>query len=151
MFIVAAATLFAWILAREQVPQMVANFMLGNLRNYYVIFFAVVALLLVVGCFMETIAAINILVPVFLPLIAAMEVDPVHFGIVVVLSLAIGVLTPPFGSVLFVLSSVANVSVETVARSTFVYLIPLLVVLILLVLFPPLSLTIPNLIFGSGG
>jgi TRAP-type C4-dicarboxylate transport system permease large subunit len=98
---------------------------------------------------METVAAINILVPVFLPLIDKLGIDPVHFGIIVILNLTIGLLTPPFGTVLFVLSSVAKIPVEDVARHTAVYLVPLLVVLALLTLYPPLTLTIPNLLFGA--
>ena len=149
MFIVAAATLFAWILAKEKVPVMVANFMLTQFDNYYVILLVINIILLLVGCFMETVAAINILVPVFLPLIEKLGIDPVHYGIIVILNLTIGLLTPPFGTVLFVLSGVAKVSVEDVARHTFVYLIPLLIVLALLTLYPPLTLTIPNLLFGK--
>ncbi|MFP4432546.1 MAG: TRAP transporter large permease [Spirochaetaceae bacterium] len=151
MFIVASATLFAWILAREQVPQMVAAFMLNRIDNYYLIFFAINILLILVGAFMETVASINILVPVFLPIMAALGIDPVHFGVVMMINLMIGVLTPPFGSVLFVLSSVAELPVERVAKYTFMYLFPLAIVLILLVLFPAISLWLPNLIFGVGG
>ncbi|RPI03360.1 MAG: TRAP transporter large permease, partial [Zetaproteobacteria bacterium] len=149
MFIVAAATLFAWILAKEKVPVLVANFMLTQFENYYVILLIINCVLLLVGCFMETVAAINILVPVFLPLIDKLGIDPVHFGIIVILNLTIGLLTPPFGTVLFVLSSVAKVPVEDVARHTAVYLIPLFVVLAVLTLYPPLTLTIPNLLFGA--
>jgi tripartite ATP-independent transporter DctM subunit len=149
MFIVAAATLFAWILAKEKVPVMVANFMLTQFDNYYLILLIINLVLLLVGCFMETVAAINILVPVFLPLIEKLGIDPVHFGIIVILNLTIGLLTPPFGTVLFVLSGVANVGVEDVARHAFVYLIPLLIVLAVLTLYPPLTLTLPNLLLGK--
>jgi len=149
MFIVAAATLFAWILAKEKVPVMVANFMLTQFDNYYVILLVINVILLLVGCFMETVAAINILVPVFLPLIQKLNIDPVHFGIIVILNLTIGLLTPPFGTVLFVLSSVTKVTVEDVARHTFIYLIPLVIVLALLTFYAPLTLTLPNLLFGK--
>ena len=149
MFIVAAATLFAWILARERVPQIVAAFMLNRVENYYLIFFAINILLILVGAFMETVASINILVPVFLPIMAALGIDPVHFGVVMIFNLMIGVLTPPFGSVLFVLSSVADTPVEKVAKYTFMYLFPLIIVLVALVLFPGLSLWLPNLLFGT--
>jgi tripartite ATP-independent transporter DctM subunit len=149
MFIVAAATLFAWILAKEKVPVLVANFMLTQFDNYYVILLVINLVLLLVGCFMETVAAINILVPVFLPLIEKLGIDPVHFGIIVILNLTIGLLTPPFGTVLFVLSSVAKVTVEDVARHTLIYLIPLFIVLILLALYPPLTLALPTLLFGK--
>ena len=149
MFIVVSATLFAWILAKEQVPQIVADFMLGKMQNYYLILFSINILLFVVGCFMETVAAINILVPVFIPLIQKLDIDPVHFGVIMILNLMIGILTPPFGTVLFVLSSVAKVPVERVAKDTAIFLLPLVVVLILIVLFPPLTLFLPDLFFGK--
>ncbi len=149
MFIVVSATLFAWILAKEQFPQMFSTFMLEKVQNYYLILFSINILLLIVGCFMETVAIINILVPVFIPIMQQLNIDPVHFGIMMIINLMIGVLTPPFGSVLFVLSSVANVSVEKVARDTAIFIIPILVVLFLITVFPPVTLFLPNLIYGQ--
>ena len=149
MFIVVSATLFAWILAKEQFPQMVATFMLEELKDYYLILFSINVLLLIIGCFMETVAIVNILVPVFIPIMQHLNIDPVHFGIMMIINLMIGVLTPPFGSVLFVLSSVANVPVERVARDTALFIIPILVVLFLIIVFPPLTLFLPNLIYGK--
>jgi len=149
MFIVVSATLFAWILAKEQFPQMVATFMLEQLKNYYLILFSINALLLIIGCFMETVAIVNILVPVFIPIMHHLNIDPVHFGVMMIINLMIGVLTPPFGSVLFVLSSVAKVPVERVAKDTAVFIIPILVVLFLITIFPPLTLFLPNLIYGK--
>jgi tripartite ATP-independent transporter DctM subunit len=149
MFIVVSATLFAWILAKEQVPQMVAAFMLNHIHNYYLILFSINILLIIVGCFMETVASINILVPVFIPLMNELGIDPVHFGVMMILNLMIGILTPPFGTVLFVLSSVAKVPVERVAKDTALFILPLLIVLLLIVLFPQLTLFLPNLFFGK--
>jgi tripartite ATP-independent transporter DctM subunit len=148
MFIVVAATLFAWILAKEQIPQAVAHFLLTKVSNYYVLLLLINIVLLVVGCFMETVASINILVPVFLPLIAEMGIDPVHFGIMMILNLVIGVITPPFGSVLFVLSGVAKVPVDKVARATFKFYPSLIVVLLLIAYIPQITLFLPNLLFG---
>jgi tripartite ATP-independent transporter DctM subunit len=149
MFIVVAATLFAWILARERVPQTVANYILSLTDNYYLILFFINIVLLIVGMFMETIASINILVPVFIPIIEHLGIDPIQFGVMMILNLMIGLLTPPFGTVLFVLSSVAKVPVERVAQNTAIFLVPLVAVLILIVLFPQLTLFLPNLIFGN--
>ena len=149
MFIVVSATLFAWILAKEQFPQMVATFMLEQLKDYYLILFSINVLLLIIGCFMETVAIVNILVPVFIPIMQHLNIDPVHFGVMMIINLMIGVLTPPFGSVLFVLSSVAKVPVEKVARDTALFIIPILVVLFLITVFPPLTLFLPNLIYGK--
>ncbi|MCX5907017.1 MAG: TRAP transporter large permease, partial [Deltaproteobacteria bacterium] len=149
MFIVVSATLFAWILAKEQVPQTVAAFILSHTRNYYVILFSINSILLIVGLFMETVASINILTPVFIPIMRELGISPVQFGVMMVLNLTIGVLTPPFGTVLFVLSGVAKVPVERVARDTAPFLAPLLVVLVLIVLFPQLTLFVPDLLFGK--
>jgi tripartite ATP-independent transporter DctM subunit len=148
MFIVVAATLFAWILAKEQIPQAVANFLLSKVSNYYVLLLLINIVLLIVGCCMETVASINILVPVFLPLIEQMGIDPVHFGIMMILNLVIGVITPPFGSVLFVLSGVAKVPVDKVARATFKFYPSLIIVLLLIALIPQITLFLPNLLFG---
>ena len=149
MIIVVSATLYAWILAREQVPQAVAHYILSLSGNYYLILFFINIVLLIVGMFMETIAAINILVPVLIPVIAELGIDPIQFGVIMILNLMIGLLTPPFGTVLFVLSGVAKVPVEKVAKDTAIFLIPLLVVLVLIVLFPQLTLFLPNLIYGK--
>ena len=149
MIIVVSATLYAWILAREQVPQVVAHYILSLSHNYYLILFFINIVLLIVGMFMETIASINILVPVLIPVIAELGIDPIQFGVIMILNLMIGLLTPPFGTVLFVLSGVAKVSVEKVAKDTAIFLIPLLGVLLLIVLFPQLTLFLPNLIFGK--
>jgi tripartite ATP-independent transporter DctM subunit len=148
MFIVVAATLFAWILAKEQIPQAVAYFLITKVNNYYVLLFLMNIVLLIVGCFMETVASINILVPVFLPLIEQMGIDPVHFGIMMILNLVIGCITPPFGSVLFVLSGVAKVPVDKVARATFKFYPSLLIVLFLVTYIPQISLFLPDLFFG---
>ena len=148
LFIVASATLFAYILGREQVPQRVAAWVLSITSNYWAILFMLNILLLIVGLFMETVAAINLLVPVFLPLFQELNINPVHFGLIMCVNLVIGTLTPPFGSVLFVLSSVAGITVEKVFRHTAVFLLPLIVVLFLLNVFPQICLWLPNLLFG---
>jgi tripartite ATP-independent transporter DctM subunit len=148
LFIVAAATLFAWILAKEQIPQVVAQFLLTKIHNYYVLLFLINIVLLIVGCFMETVAAINILVPVFMPLIEQMGIDPIHFGMIMILNLVIGCITPPFGTVLFILSSVAKTPIDKVARATFKFYPSLLVVLILVTYIPQITLFLPDILFG---
>ncbi|MDR1519721.1 MAG: TRAP transporter large permease [Planctomycetota bacterium] len=148
LLIVGSATLFAYVLAREEVPQQVAAWVLSITDNYWVVLLMLNILLLAVGLFMETVASINLLVPVFLPLFEALHINPVHFGLVMCVNLLIGTLTPPFGSVLFVLSSVSNISVEKVFRHTAIFIWPLLIVRIILIIFPEISLWLPNLLFG---
>ena len=148
LFIVASASLFAYILAREQVPQRIAAAVLEWTSSYWLILLILNILLVIVGLFMESLAAINILVPVFLPLFEELNINPVHFGLIMCVNLMIGTLTPPFGAVLFVLSGVSGIPVERVFRHTAIFLIPLLVVLALVNIFPDLSLFLPNLLFG---
>jgi tripartite ATP-independent transporter DctM subunit len=148
LMLVMTASLMGWVLARAQVPQQLGAFILGTTRNPLIILLMINIFLLIVGCFMEALAAMIILVPVFMPVIQSVGIDPVHFGLVMVLNLMIGTLTPPVGIVLFVVSRVANLPFETVTRATAPFLIPLIVVLALITVFPPLVLWLPNLIFG---
>jgi TRAP-type C4-dicarboxylate transport system permease large subunit len=105
--------------------------------------------LLVIGCFMETVVAILIITPMLMPVIVKVGIDPLHFGLVMVLNLMIGLLTPPFGMVLFVMAGVSGLSFERVVRATLPFLIPLLSVLFLITVFPPLVTWLPNLLMGK--
>jgi TRAP-type C4-dicarboxylate transport system permease large subunit len=104
-------------------------------------------ILFIVGCFMETVAAITILVPVLLPIAVGVGVDPVHFGVIMVLNLMIGLLTPPVGMVLYVLARVAGISFERCTAATLPFLFPLVVVLILITFIPSFSMWLPTLIY----
>src|SRR5690606_4529122 len=130
LFIVAGASIFAWILTSNRVTEHFAVILLSISENPLVLLLMINVLLIVVGCFMETIAAITILVPVLLPIIAKVGIDPVHFGVVMVLNLMIGLLTPPVGMVLYVLARVANISFERCVVATAPFLVPLIVVLL---------------------
>jgi TRAP-type C4-dicarboxylate transport system permease large subunit len=105
--------------------------------------------LLVIGCFMETVVAILIITPMLIPIIAKVGIDPLHFGLVMVLNLMIGLLTPPFGVVLFVMAGVSGLPFERVVRATAPFIIPLLLVLALITFFPPLVTWLPNLVMGK--
>ena len=148
LMLVMTASLFGWVLARAQVPQMLGGWILGTTRNPLMILLMINVFLLIVGCFMEGLAALIVLVPVFMPVIKAVGIDPVHFGLVIVLNLMIGTLTPPVGIVLFVVARVAKLPFEEIARATAPFLIPLIVVLILITVFPELVLFLPRVIFG---
>lgn len=148
MFVVASASAFAWILTSNRVTEDFANLILGVSDNPIIILLLVNVLLFVVGCFMETLAAITILVPVLLPTMLKIGIDPVHFGVIMVLNLMIGLLTPPVGLVLYVLARVSGLSFERTVAATTPFLIPLLVVLFLVVVFPQVSMFLPNLIWG---
>ena len=146
LIIVGAATVFAWILTANQAPQLFADTLLGLTDNRYLILLMIMLVVLIIGLFMETIAAISILVPVLLPVATQIGVDPVHLGVIVILNLMIGLLTPPVGMVLFVLSKVSHVPFERCVKATMPFLVPLIGVLLMLTFIPELTLLLPELI-----
>ena len=147
LFIVAAASIFAWVLTTTQVTEAIAAWVLSISASPAVFLLLANVFLLFVGCFMETIAAITILVPVFMPIIAKLGIDPVHFGLVLVLNLMIGLLTPPVGIVIFVLSKVAKISFERTVAAIAPWLLPLLATLMLITYVPHLVLFLPKLLY----
>uniref|UniRef100_A0A7V4TGY4 TRAP transporter large permease n=1 Tax=Candidatus Caldatribacterium saccharofermentans TaxID=1454753 RepID=A0A7V4TGY4_9BACT len=148
-FIIACATFYGWVLIRGRAPIVLAEAMTSISTSPLVVLLLLNLFLLAIGCFMETIAAISILVPVLVPLITKVGIDPVHFGLVMVLNLMIGLLTPPFGMSLFILSRVSGLSPLRIARASLPFLVPILVVLALITVFPSLVTFLPNLAFGA--
>lgn len=146
MLIVAAAGLFGWVIAREQGPQMVTEAMLRLTDNPYVFLLLINVALLVTGMLLEPVAGLLITVPVLLPAAIEFGIDPLQLGIVMILNLVLGLLTPPVGLVLYVLSSVTGSSVQQVIRGTVPFLIPLLITLLLITFVPAFSLWLPSLL-----
>jgi TRAP-type C4-dicarboxylate transport system permease large subunit len=146
MFIVAAASIFGWLLTATRVTDMVALWVLSFTHSPWVFLLLANLLMLFVGCFLEPTAAILILVPVLLPVVQQLGIDPVHFGLVMVLNLMIGLLHPPMGMVLFVLARVANLSIEKTTMAIVPWLIPLLLSLILITYVPQIALWLPHLL-----
>jgi tripartite ATP-independent transporter DctM subunit len=144
MFIVAAASIFGWLLTATRVTDMVALWVLSFTHSPWVFLLLANLLMLFVGCFLEPTAAILILVPVLLPVVQQLGIDPVHFGLVMVLNLMIGLLHPPMGMVLFVLARVANLSIEKTTMAIVPWLIPLLLSLMLITYVPQISLWLPH-------
>jgi C4-dicarboxylate transporter DctM subunit len=142
VFLVAAAAPFAWTLTVEQLPQTVAAAISSVAHHPVMLLLLINVLLLVVGCFMEMIAAMVILVPIFLPMVKAAGIDPVHFGVIVVLNLVIGTLTPPFGMVVFVVARVGGATISEVFRAINPFLLALLAVLAMVTYFPEISLSL---------
>jgi tripartite ATP-independent transporter DctM subunit len=147
MFIVAAASIFGWLLTATRVTDMVAAWVLSFTHSAWVFLLLANLLMLFVGCFLEPTAAILILVPVLLPVVQQLGIDPVHFGLVMVLNLMIGLLHPPMGMVLFVLARVANLSIEKTTMAIVPWLVPLLLSLVLITYLPQISLWLPRLLF----
>lgn len=144
LFIVTAASIFAWLLTVSQAAQMLSGAILTITDNKWVFLILVNLLMLFVGCFLDTIAAITILVPILLPLTAQFGIDPVHFGLIMTLNLMIGLLHPPLGMVLFVLSRVAKLSVERTTMAILPWLVPLFIALILITFVPAVVLWLPQ-------
>jgi TRAP-type C4-dicarboxylate transport system permease large subunit len=143
LLIVAAASIFGWMLTATRTTEMIANWVLAFTQNPYVFLALANLLMLFVGCFLEPTAAITILVPILLPIVQKLGIDPVHFGLVMVLNLMIGLLHPPMGLVLFVLARVAKLSVERTTMAILPWLIPLLVSLVIVTYIPSISLWLP--------
>jgi tripartite ATP-independent transporter DctM subunit len=147
-FVIAAASLFGWVLMRSGMTLQIADALLALSTNPLVILLLINLFLLVIGCFLDSTVAILIFAPIFLPVTTAVGIDPVHFGVVMVLNLMLGLLTPPFGMVLFVMAQISGMKFEEVVKATLPVLIPLFVVLVLITIFPSLVTGLPDLIMG---
>ena len=147
LLIVAGASIFGYLITLTKVTDNVSALVLSITTTPWIVLLLVNIFLLIVGCFMETIAAITILVPVLLPLMDKIGVDPIHFGLIMVLNLMIGLLTPPVGMVLYILARVANISFERTTKACLPFLIPLLVSLALVTYWPSMVMFLPNLFY----
>ena len=146
MFIIAVSSLFAWILAREQVPQHMAELFLSISREPWVILLLLNILLLVLGCFLEPVIILILLVPILAPLTREVGIDPIHFGVVLTLNLMIGLLTPPVGTVMFIMMGMARITMEEFVREAWPFLAALFLVLGLITYIPSLVLVVPALL-----
>lgn len=142
-FIIAVAAAYGLVALELRLPMLLADAITAMTSNPTLILLLLVVLFLIVGTFMETIAAITILVPVLMPVVDMVGIDPIHFGIVMVFTLMIGLLTPPLGVILFVLEKVTDASFEEVMRAIVPWYVPLFLVLLLVVVFPDLATYIP--------
>lgn len=146
MLIIASAGLFSWILTIENVPQQVAQSITSLSNNATVFLIFIVILLLVVGMFMETNASIIILAPILAPVALELGINPVHFGIVMIVTLSIGMVTPPLGLNMFVAGKIANVRIDQMAKGLIPFYIAILITLILITFVPFISLGLVNLL-----
>jgi TRAP-type C4-dicarboxylate transport system permease large subunit len=147
LFIVAAASIFGWMLTATGVTTAISSWVLGFTRDPLVFLLLANLLMLFVGCFLEPVAAITILVPILVPICQQLGIDLVHFGLVMVLNLMIGLLHPPMGMVLFVLARVAQLSVERTTMAILPWLVPLLGSLVVITYVPSLVLWLPKMFY----
>ena len=149
MIIIAAASAFAYMIVSDQIPQRLVSLVASTELPKWALMLLINLVLLMIGCIMETVAAITIAVPVLLPLAAHYGIDPVHFGLIVVLNLVLGLLTPPVGLVLFVTSKIADISAGRMFRAVARFYLPLVVVLLLITYLPGLVTFLPDLLMNK--
>ncbi|MAN76541.1 MAG: C4-dicarboxylate ABC transporter permease [Rhizobiales bacterium] len=137
-----------WIMAFDLVPQQLADFILGNIDSKWVFILVYLLFLIILGCVFDATAALIILVPIMLPIVDGFGIDRVHFGIFTVLTLMVGILTPPVGIALYIMMDVAKLPFEAVARATIPFLMPIVIAIVLIAFVPQISLFLPNLVYG---
>jgi tripartite ATP-independent transporter DctM subunit len=144
MIMIGFSVAFGYMMAIMRVPSLAADFFLAVADDKYTLLFLINVILLVLGTFMDLAPMLLICTPIFLPIVMQFGVDPVHFGIIMILNLGIGLLTPPVGPTLVVGCAIGKVSMEAVSRSILIFYIPMLIVLALVTYVPALSLWLPN-------
>ena len=149
MFIVATVASVSWILINEQFTHTVSNYLFGLTKEPWVILLLFNILVLFLGALIEGAALILLIVPIFLPLMVKIGVDPIHFGVFLAINTLIGGVTPPIGMALFVISGVAEINVEKIFKAILPFLIPLIIVLLLVTYVEPISMAIPRLLLGN--
>jgi TRAP-type C4-dicarboxylate transport system permease large subunit len=146
LFLLATVGTLTWILTRENVPRQLLGFIISANITAPVFLLIANVILLLMGMVTTITPSIILLSPIFLPIVQQLGIDPVHFGIVVILNLMIGTLTPPVGPVLYVISTMGNMSFQRAFKSTLPFILPLLVVLIIVTYWPDLVLLLPRLL-----
>lgn len=146
MFLVATSMAMSWLFAYLELPQLISSLLLDNVSSPILILLIINITLLIVGTFMDMTPAVLIFTPIFLPVVMEMGMDPVHFGLIMVLNLCIGLCTPPVGTILFVGAGVAKVSVGKVIRPLIPFLIAMIIVLMLITYIEPLVMWLPRLV-----
>ncbi|MDC7229434.1 MAG: TRAP transporter large permease [Sphaerochaetaceae bacterium] len=149
LFIIGTSMLFSYVLIKEGVSTQMATFILGISDNPYIILLVINILLLVLGMFMEPGAILTLMLPVLLPIVKALGLDLVHFGVVMVLNLMIGQVTPPFGVCLFIIADVAKISLNRMYKAILPFIIPLLVVLFLVTYMPQIVTWLPGVLLHA--
>ena len=144
MFILACSALSGWVITRVKLPEQIVEWMATLTHNPVIVIALIMAFLLFVGCFVAVAVAINVLTPILVPLAVSLGFDPVHFGVIMIMTLVIGESTPPFGTVLYVLARVSGRPFSLVVNSSLPWIISILFAVVLVVAFPSIALWLPN-------
>lgn len=150
MFIIGAAAFFGWLLTYQGVPGAITRALVSLTENKYLILLLINLIALILGCFLESLAILVLTIPVFMPLVQRVGIDPVHFGVTLTLTLMIGLITPPVGMCLYPVSSMAKVPLHRVVKECTGYYIALVIVVLVITFLPWLVTSVPNLIMGQG-
>jgi len=148
LFIISAAGIFGWLLIHQKVPEAVIHGLLSLSSKTWVVLLVINIILLMLGCFMEGIAIILLTVPIFMPVVTQLGVDPVHFGLIITLNSMIGLLTPPVGMVLYTMASIGKIPVMELAHELRWHMVALTFVLFLVTYVPVITTFVPNLLMG---
>jgi tripartite ATP-independent transporter DctM subunit len=149
MLIVATSAVLGWYLTNEGIPQQLTQAMLGLTQNKYMILFLLNIAFFVAGCFLHSAAAIILIVPIVLPLIKQLGIDPIHFGLMVTINLGVGQQTPPVATVLMTTCAIANLSMWDVFKTGFYYMMVLVLLTLLVTYVPQTGLWLVNLVYGG--
>ncbi len=142
---IGVSSIMSWAMAFTEIPDMIANAVLGLTSNKYLILLLINIILLIVGTFMDATPAILIFTPILLPIVTSLGVNPVQFGIIICMNLAVGIITPPVGTVLFTGCKVGGVTIESVVKDMIPYFVVIIISLLLVTFIPQISLFLPNL------
>lgn len=145
-FLIIMANIFGWMIAFERIPQLLVDSVLSITDSPWVFLLLVNIALIVIGMLLDGIAALIILVPVMMPLVTALNIDPVHFGVIICINLTIGLVTPPVGTGLFIVSSMADIKFERLVKAVLPFIIVSFIVLLILTFVPDLTLFIPKML-----
>jgi tripartite ATP-independent transporter DctM subunit len=146
LVLVMAAAALGWCMSISRVPQTLAPAIVNAIQHPLIFLLVCNLILLVVGCFMEALAALLILIPILVPAAHSFGIDPVQFGLIMIFNLILGTIHPPIGVVLFVTARIANISYETMSRAILPWLVPLLIVLVAITVWPPLTTWLPRVL-----
>ncbi|MFI4996989.1 MAG: TRAP transporter large permease [Hyphomicrobiales bacterium] len=149
MALVMAAAALGWCMSISRIPQTLTPMVVAAIHSPTVFLLVCNLILLFIGCFMETLAALLILIPIMVPAATSFGIDPVQLGLIMIFNLILGTIHPPIGVVLFVTARIAEISYEKMSRAIMPWLVPLLIVLLGITLWPPLTLWLPNLVMGK--
>ncbi|MDR0732193.1 MAG: TRAP transporter large permease [Treponema sp.] len=148
MFIIVCSSVFGYAVVTDRLPQFLSQFILGISGNRYVVLFAILGFMVIIGMFMESTANVLILVPIFLPIIKTLNFDPVHFGLLFMLVNTMGGMTPPVGTTMYAACSLLDCPTESYTKECIPYYVAVLITVLVLIFFPDIVLSIPNLVFG---